>query len=92
MNHLRLYISGNTPTAAAQIDRLRTLLRQTHGDDYTLDVLNIFDHPEEAYEDAIVATPTLIKRLPPPAVQIIGNLQNMERVLVGVKCDWQIKQ
>ena len=51
---------------------------------YTLDVLDVFEHPQEAYEDAIIATPTLMKTLPKPVRKIIGDLTDHERVMAAL--------
>ena len=54
---------------------------------YTLEVLDVFEHPETAYEDMILATPTLIKILPEPVRRIVGDLSNRERVLAGLEIE-----
>jgi circadian clock protein KaiB len=41
-------------------------------------------HPELAKQDQILAIPTLVRRLPPPIRQIIGDLSNQEKVLIGL--------
>jgi circadian clock protein KaiB len=85
MLNLKLYITGRTPGCRQQIRHLTKLLTDYYGTEYELQVLDIFEHPEEAYEDFVYATPTLIKSLPPPVTQIIGDLNNQERVLAGLK-------
>ena len=42
------------------------------------------NHPNLAEDDKILATPTLIKILPPPVRRIIGDLSNKEKVLLGL--------
>ena len=46
--------------------------------------MDIFDDPGAAYEDKVIATPTLIKTLPPPVRRIIGNLMDNERVMAAL--------
>ena len=87
MIRLRLYVTGNTPRSACLVDDLRQQLDRHFADGYELEVRDIFDHPEEAYEDAVIATPTLMKLLPPPVVRLIGNLRDSERILVGLALD-----
>jgi circadian clock protein KaiB len=84
MIKLRLYVTGSTPTAERSIDSLHKMLSETYGDAYELEVLDVFEHPEAAFEDAVFATPTLTRVLPPPAIKIIGDLGNRERVLAGL--------
>jgi circadian clock protein KaiB len=38
-----------------------------------------------AEDDRILATPTLIKRLPPPLRRVIGDLSDKQKVLFGLE-------
>ena len=38
-----------------------------------------------AEQDRILATPTLIKQLPPPLRRVIGDLSDKEKVLLGLE-------
>jgi len=40
--------------------------------------------PQLARDDQILAIPTLVRKLPAPVRQIIGDLSNTKRVLVGL--------
>ena len=51
---------------------------------YTIEVIDLAKTPQLARDDQILAIPTLVRRLPPPIKQIIGDLSNTERVLVGL--------
>jgi circadian clock protein KaiB len=41
--------------------------------------------PEAAERDKILATPTLIKQLPPPLRRVIGDLSDKDKVLLGLE-------
>lgn len=43
------------------------------------------EQPEIAEQDRILATPTLIKQLPPPLRRVIGDLSDKEKVLLGLE-------
>jgi circadian clock protein KaiB len=43
----------------------------------------VLEHPQRAEDDRILATPTLIKRLPPPLRRVIGDLSDTHKVLLG---------
>jgi circadian clock protein KaiB len=47
-------------------------------------VIDVLKQPQLAEDDKILATPTLIKILPPPVARIIGDLSNKEKVLLGL--------
>ena len=40
--------------------------------------------PELAENEKILATPTLVRVLPPPLRKVIGDLSNREKVLLGL--------
>lgn len=78
---LKLYITGQTNNSQEAIENLRKILEEKTGSLYTLEVIDVLVHPEMAKEDKILATPTLLKILPPPIRKIIGDLSNKEKVL-----------
>jgi circadian clock protein KaiB len=47
-------------------------------------VIDLLENPQLARGDQILATPTLVRKLPEPIKRIIGDLSNTERVLVGL--------
>ena len=52
---------------------------------YELEIIDVLEHPEKAEQDKILATPTLIKQLPPPLRRVIGDLSDSEKVLLGLE-------
>ncbi len=81
---LRLFVSGTTPRSVRAIQNIRALCEQQLCGRYDLEVIDLYQHPELAKPEKIVVTPTLVKRLPLPLRKIIGDLSNVERVLVGL--------
>ena len=51
---------------------------------YKLEVVDIYQQPELARSEQIIATPTLIKFLPPPLRRVVGDLSRKDRILVGL--------
>ena len=45
----------------------------------------MLEHPETAESDRILATPTLVKQLPPPLRRVIGDLSDKDKVLLGLE-------
>lgn len=81
---LRLFISGNTSRSNKAILNLRRVCEDNLKGRYQLEVVDISQQPEEARDQQILVTPTLIKVLPPPIRRIIGDLSKTDRVLVGL--------
>ena len=82
--NLRLYIAGETSRSLAAVRNLQELCRQYLPTDYRIEVIDLSRNPQLAAGDQILAVPTLVRRLPPPLKKIIGDLSNVERVLVGL--------
>ena len=83
---LRLYVSGQALNSRAAIRNLDSL-RRALADGAAVEVVDVRERPELAEEDRILATPTLVRRTPAPVRKIIGDLSDVERVLVGLEID-----
>src|ERR1700675_3691425 len=81
---LRLYVSGSTSKSALAIENLKRICEQHLKNRYDLGVIDIYQQPNLAREEQIVAVPTLIKRFPPPVRRLIGDLSNVKKVLFGL--------
>jgi circadian clock protein KaiB len=81
---LRLYVAGFSPRSVAAIATVKRACREHLRDRYHLEIVNIHDQPTLAKAEQIIAAPTLIKKLPLPLRRIIGNMANVEKLLVGL--------
>jgi circadian clock protein KaiB len=78
---LRLYVSGNNAVTERILQNLHQLLERSLKHPYTLKVVNIYKHPDMAEADQIAATPTLVKVYPPPVRRIVGDLEDVAKIL-----------
>jgi circadian clock protein KaiB len=81
---LRLFVTGTTPRSARAIQNIRAICEEKLHGRYDLEVVDVYQHPEQARPDQIVVTPTLVRKLPLPVRKLIGDLSDEERVLVGL--------
>jgi circadian clock protein KaiB len=81
---LRLYVAGVTPNSVRAIANLKRICEEYLQGHYTLEVIDLYQQPELAEGEQIIAAPTLIKQLPLPLRRVIGDMSNQERVLVGL--------
>ena len=81
---LKIYITGRTPTSERAIANLERLCEAEMQGRYKIVVVDLLEHPQLAEEEQILATPTLVKELPPPMRRIIGDLSDKEKVLFGL--------
>jgi circadian clock protein KaiB len=77
---LRLYVAGATTRSRQALRRVYQLCEAELKDNYELEVIDVYQQPELARENQIVATPTLIKEFPRPMRRFIGNLSNLTRL------------
>jgi len=81
---LRLYVAGQTPKAATAFNNLKIICEEQLKNKYHIEVIDLLKNPQLARDDQILAVPTLVRKLPAPVRNIIGDLSNTERVLVGL--------
>jgi len=81
---LRLYVAGQTPKSLAAFANLKRLCEEHLAGRYTIEVVDLVRQPQLAQNDQIVALPTLVRKLPEPLKRIIGDLSNLERVMVAL--------
>lgn len=81
---LKLYVTGMTSRSTDAVATIRAICHDFLEGRYDLDVIDIYEHPEMASKEQIVAAPTLIKELPAPRRRMIGNLADRARVLRGL--------
>jgi circadian clock protein KaiB len=81
---LRLYVTGVTPRSVNAIANIKRICEEHLAGRYQLEVIDLYQQPQLAKGEQIVAAPTVIKQLPLPLRRIIGDMSNTERVLVGL--------
>ncbi len=82
--NLRLYVAGRTPKSIAAFENLKRICEEHLKGKYTIEIVDLIEQPQLAKGDQILAVPTLVRRLPEPIKKFIGDLSNVERVLVGL--------
>jgi len=81
---LRLYVAGQTPKSLKAFANLKRICEAYLEGKYRIEVIDLLENPQLAKGDQILAIPTLVRKLPEPVKQIIGDLSNTEKVLVGL--------
>jgi circadian clock protein KaiB len=81
---LKLYITGHTPRSERAIANLQRICEEELGGQYEMLVIDILERPQLAEDEKILATPMLIKQLPPPLRRIIGDLSDTDKVILGL--------
>lgn len=81
---LKLFVSGMTPSSIRAVQNIRKICQEHLKNRFELQVIDIYQQPDMAKEEQIVAVPTLIKKLPAPLQHFIGDLSDKEKILVGL--------
>ncbi len=81
---LTLFVTGKTQRSSMAIENLKRLCETEFAGDVELQVVDVLENPQLAEDEKILATPTVVKRLPPPLRKVIGDLSDLEKVLLGL--------
>ena len=81
---LRLYVTGMTPKSTQAIQNIKRICDEKLYGLYNLEVIDIYQRPLLAQGEQIIATPTLIKKLPLPLRRFIGDMADTERIVLGL--------
>lgn len=89
--HLRLYVAGATARSRLALRRVYQLCEAELKDNYELEVIDVYQQPEQARKNQIVATPTLVRCTPLPLRRFIGNLSGFTSLFDQPDVDTRIK-
>lgn len=81
---LELYVAGGSLNSAQAIENLRRICEERLSGRYSLEVIDVLEDPQAAEAANILATPTLIRRLPQPVHLLVGDLSRTQQVLQGL--------
>ncbi len=81
---LTLYVSGASPRSAQALETVRRLCDEDLRGRVELMVVDVAEDPARAATDRILAVPTLVKRLPAPRRQLVGDLADLDRVRAAI--------
>jgi circadian clock protein KaiB len=83
---LRLFVSGMSARSRQAIESIRALCEEYLHGRHELRIIDIYQQPELAKEEQLVAAPTLIRKFPLPHRRLVGSLDNPSRflTLIGV--------
>ena len=77
----RLFISGKNNATEQTLSCIHQLLEEGLTSPYTLKIVDICQNPEQAAIHQIFVTPTLIRVSPKPAKRIVGQFDDIPRIL-----------
>jgi circadian clock protein KaiB len=81
---LRLYVAGNTRRSSRAIETTRDICDFYLNGRHDLEVVDLYEFPEAAAREQIVAIPTLVRVLPGPLRRVLGDLSDRKRILLSL--------
>ncbi len=81
---LRLYVAGTSPGSTRAVEALTALCDEHLRGRYDLEIVDVYQQPQLALDDQILAVPMLLRRAPLPMRRLLGDLSDMPRVLRGL--------
>lgn len=81
---LRLYVAGQTAKSIVALANLKRICDEHLEGKYHIEIIDLLKQPQLSRGDQIIATPTLVRKLPEPIRKIIGDLSNNDKVLVAL--------
>lgn len=81
---LRLFVTGTSARSSQSIMNLRAFCEKHLRDQCSMEVIDIYQQPNLARDEQIVATPTLIKKLPLPVRILVGDFSDQRRMASGL--------
>lgn len=82
---LRLFVAGTAPRSLRTVEVLRRICEAHVPGRYELEIVDIYQQPDLAERDGILAAPTLLRLAPGPERRISGDLLDEGRVLRGLE-------
>ena len=81
---LYLYIAGMTRTAERALANIQKICQEHLDGDYSIEVIDLLQHPSLAEDRQIFAVPTLVRQLPRPLRKLIGDQADSDKVLLAL--------
>jgi circadian clock protein KaiB len=84
---MRLFVAGTAPRSLRAVEGLRRICEAHIPGRYELEIVDIYQQPDLAERDGILAAPTLLKIAPLPERRISGDLLDEARILRGLEIE-----
>lgn len=77
---MRLYVASDSLPSAQARRQLAVLRERFGGEDWEVEVVDVFEQPALAEADRILATPVLIRLFPTRRLSVIGDFADVHAV------------
>ncbi|WP_439583460.1 circadian clock KaiB family protein [Dyadobacter bucti] len=81
---LRLFVTGASLNSRRAVVNLKDICEKYIKDDYSLEIIDVYQQKHIAEREQLLALPLLIKSHPLPEKRMIGDMSDTEKVLKGL--------
>ena len=78
---LRLFITGASPNSTRAVDNIKAFCEKYLKDKYQLEIIAVYQQPDIAEQEQIIALPLLIKKSPGNERRLIGDMSDTQKIL-----------
>ncbi len=79
-----LFVAGTTPNSMRAIANTREMCERFLAKRHSLTIIDIYQQPELAKAEQVVAAPTLVRKQPKPTKRLVGTLADVIRIVLPV--------
>jgi circadian clock protein KaiB len=81
---LTLYVNGASPHSVHAIENARRMCEEELDGQVDLEIIDVQQEPAVVVRDQILAAPTLVRHMPGPLRQLVGDLSDGARVRLAL--------
>jgi circadian clock protein KaiB len=82
--HLCLFVTRESAASATAVVQLKRIVAEYLPAHSVVEVIDLFDEPDRAEAEQVLAIPTLVRKTPKPVRRVIGDLSDIQRVLTSI--------
>jgi circadian clock protein KaiB len=87
---LRLYVASDSVPSAQARRQLGVLRERFGGEDWDVEVVDVFEQPALAEADRVLATPILIRLFPTRRLSVIGDFADADAVAIALDLEQEV--
>ena len=87
---MRMYVASDSAPSAQARRQLAALRERLGGEDWKVEVIDVFEQPALAEADRILATPVLIRLFPTRRLSVIGDFGDLQAVANALDLEQEV--
>lgn len=87
---MRMYVAGDSAPSVQARRQLAVLRERFGGEDWEVEVIDVFEQPALAEVDHVLATPVLIRVFPTRRRSVIGDFADLHAVAEALELEQEV--